>query len=80
MDKSSLKTNLHKLIDLIENQDLLEDYYKEIKSILEKSQDKVWDKLTESQKKEIILSYEESEIETNLLQNEAVLNKYKNWL
>jgi len=80
MDKTLLKTNLHKLIDLIENKDLLEDYYKEIKSILEKSQDQVWDKLTESQKKEIILSYEEREIETDLITNEKVMKKYKNWL
>jgi hypothetical protein len=53
---------------------------KEMKSILEKSQDNVWDKLTEDQKKDIILSYEESEIEIDLIENESVMNIYKNWL
>jgi len=80
MNKTLLKSNLHKLIDQIENQTLLEDYYKEMKSILEKSQDNVWDTLSDDQKKEILLSYEESEIETNLIANESVMNKYKNWL
>ena len=51
-----------------------------MKVILEKSQDNVWDKLTEDQKKEVLLSYEESESEKNLLVNETVMKKYKNWL
>ena len=80
MNKTLLKSNLHKLIDRIENQTLLEDYYKEMKSILEKSQDNVWDKLTDDQKKDILLSYEESEIEIDVIENESVLNKYKDWL
>ena len=80
MNKTLLKSNLHKLIDRIENQTLLEEYYKEMKSILEKSQDNVWDKLTEDQKKDILLSYEESEIESDLIENESVMIKYKDWL
>jgi hypothetical protein len=80
MNKTALKSNLHKLIDQIENQNLLEEYYNEIKGILEKSQDNVWDKLTEDQKKEVLLSYEESESKKNLLVNETVMKKYKNWL
>ncbi len=80
MNITLLKSNLHKLIDQIENQSLLEDYYEEMKNIFEKSQDNVWDKLTDDQKKEILLSYEESEIETDLIENDSVMNKYKNWL
>ncbi len=77
MNKTLLKSNLHKLIDQIENQSLLEDYYKEMKNILEKSQDNVWDKLTDDQKKEILLSYEESEIETDHIENDSVMSKLK---
>jgi hypothetical protein len=80
MNKTALKSNLHKLIDQIENLNLLEEYYNEMKGILEKSQDNVWDKLTEDQRKEVLLSYEESESEKNLLVNETVMKKYKNWL
>ncbi len=80
MNKTTLRSNLHKLIDRIENQNLLEEYYKEIKSIIEKSQDKIWDKLTEEQKREILLSYEESESDNHLLDHDSVMNKYRDWL
>ena len=80
MNATLLKSNLHKLIDRIENQALLEDYYKELKSILEKSQDNIWDKLTDDQKKDVLLSYEESEVEKDLIDTESVMNKYKDWL
>ena len=80
MNKTLLKSNLHKLIDRIENQALLEDYYKEMKSILEKSQNGVWDKLTDDQKKDVLLSNEESEVGKDLIANESVMNKYKDWL
>jgi len=79
MNKTLLKSNLHKMIDRIENQTLLEDYYKEMKIILEKSQDSVWDKLTDDQKKDVLLSYEESEVDKDLIDNKLVMNKYKDW-
>ena len=80
MNKTVLKSNLHKLIDQIDNQNLLEEFYKEIKIILERSQGNIWDKLNEDQKKDILLSYEESEIDNNLLDHDTVINKYKDWL
>jgi hypothetical protein len=48
-----------------------------MKSIIQKSQVNVWDTLTEDQKKEVLLSYEESEDENNLIDTKSVLNKYK---
>ena len=80
MNKASLKSHLHKFIDQIENQSVLEDYFMEMKGILEKSQDNIWDKLTDDQKKEVLLSYKESENENDLIENETVLNKYRDWL
>ncbi len=80
MNKTKLRSNLHKLIDQIDNQNLLEEYYKEIKSIIEKSQCNVWDKLTDEQKKDVLLSYEESEEDNHLLDHDTVMNKYKDWL
>lgn len=77
MNKASLKSNLHKLIDQIDNPNLLEEYYQEMKSIIQKSQENVWETLTEDQKKEVLLSYEESEDENNLTDTKSVLNKYK---
>ena len=80
MNKTVLKSNLHKLIDQIDNQNILEEFYNEIKIILERSQGNIWDKLNEDQKKDILLSYEESEIDNNLLDHDTVINKYKDWL
>jgi len=80
MNKTKLRSNLHKLIDQIDNQNLLEEYYKEIKSIIEKSRGNVWDKLTDEQKKEVLLSYEESEEDDRLLDHDTVMNKYKDCL
>ena len=77
MNYTSLKSNLHKLIDQIDNPNLLEEYYQEMKSIIQKSQENVWETLTEDQKKEVLLSYEESEDENNLTDTKSVLNKYK---
>lgn len=77
MDKGTLKAKLHKLIDEIDNQNLLEEYYEEIKHLLKKSYANVWDTLTEEQKKEVLLSYEESEVEQYLHDNDSVMDKYK---
>jgi len=51
-----------------------------MKSIFEKSKAKIWDKLTDEQKREILLSYEESESDNHLLDHDSVMNKFKNWL
>jgi hypothetical protein len=77
MNNTSLKSNLHKLIDQIDNRNLLEEYYQEMKSIIEKSQGNVWDTLTKDQKKEVLLAYEESEDDNNLIDTKSVLDKYK---
>lgn len=80
MNKTALKTHLHKLIDQIDNQNLLEEYYQELKLLIQKSQVNVWDSLTNEQKKEVLLSYEESEEDQNLIDNNSVMDKYKDWL
>ncbi len=80
MNKTVLKTNLHKLIDQIESQNLLEEYYNEMKTLIQKTKVSAWDSLTEEQKKEVLLSYEESENGDNLLDNDTVMKKYKDWL
>ncbi|MBA7542179.1 hypothetical protein ES705_34498 [subsurface metagenome] len=74
MDKLELKSNLHVFIDQIENIELLRDYYWEMKRLIKT---RIWDTLTESQKKEILLSYEESENNNNLIDHEEVMKKFK---
>jgi hypothetical protein len=80
MDIKTLKTDLHKFIDQIENRKILEDYYDEMKSLLEHQNDGAWDNLSEDQKKELLTAYKESENEQNLVNHEAVMKKYEQWL
>jgi len=77
MDKVELRSNLHAFIDQIENIELLRDYYWEMKRLIKTRKARIWDTLTESQKKGILLSYEESENDNNLIDHEEVMKKYK---
>ena len=80
MDKVELRSNLHTFIDQIENIELLKDYYWEMKKFIKTRKARIWDALTEIQKKEILLSYDESENDNNLIDHEEVVKKYKKWL
>jgi hypothetical protein len=80
MTLTQLKSNLHNLIDEIENEDILEIYYNEIRKLVSSSKHRIWDTLTEEEKKEVLISFEESEDDKNLIDNEQVMSKYKKWL
>ena len=80
MTLTKLKSNLHDLIEQVESKNLLEEYYGELKRIVSSSKGKIWDTLSEEEKKEILLSYEESEDEKNLVDSDMVMEKYKKWL
>ena len=80
MTLMELKSNLHNLINQIESVSLLEDYYAEMKEIVSTGKHKIWDTLSAEEKKEILLSFEESEHEENLVDNELVMEKYKKYL
>jgi hypothetical protein len=69
-------TRIHSFIDQVESLDLLNDYYDELKRIIESRKSNIWDSLPTEQKKEILLSYEESEWEENLIDENVVMEKY----
>ncbi len=79
MDKVQLKSGIHSFIDQIESLDLLNDYYYELKRIIDSRKSNIWDSLSEEQKREILLSYEESEQEENLIDENVVMEKYNKW-
>lgn len=80
MDKVQLKSDIHSFIDQIESLELLNDYYIELKRIVESGKSSTWDSLSVEQKKEILLSYEESEQEENLVDENVVMEKYNKWI
>ena len=72
-----LKSNLHKIVDQIEDERLLRAIYSFLK-LRENSEDgRIWNSLTEEQKKEVMLAYDESEDEANLIEDKEVWKKLK---
>jgi len=72
MGPIELKSSLHKIVDKINNEELLRTVYDFLKLRENSEEGRIWKTLTEDQKKEVYLSYEESEDERNLVDWEAV--------
>jgi hypothetical protein len=73
MGKIELKSSIHKIVDGIQNEQLLQTVYDFLKG-RENSNPGVWDYLTEKEKKEVLLAYDESEDENNLITREKVFS------
>jgi len=72
-----LKSNLHKMVDRIKDERLLRAIYSFLK-VRENSEDsRMWDSLTDEQKKEVFLAYDESEDDANLIEDKDVWKKLK---
>lgn len=72
MGTIELKSSLHKIVDKINNEELLRTVYDFLKLRENSEEGRIWKTLTEDQKKEVYLSYEESEDDRNLVDWEAV--------
>jgi len=75
-----IKDDFHHLIDTIDDERLLKSYYQLIQSINSGSVGKLWDSLGESEKQELLLSYDESFDKKNLLSHEQVKQRHEKWL
>jgi hypothetical protein len=76
MGTIELKSNIHKIVDGIENEQLLKTLYDFLK-IRDTNKSGHWASLTEEQKQEVLLAYDESEDETNLVARENVFKRTK---
>jgi uncharacterized radical SAM superfamily Fe-S cluster-containing enzyme len=76
MGTIELKSDLHKILDRIENEQLLRTIYDFLKQREIAKAGQIWKTLTEEQKKEVYLSYEESQDDKNLIDWETVRKKY----
>ena len=70
-----LKSDLHKILDKIENEQLLRAIYDFLKQRENSVEGQIWKTLTEEQKKEVYLSYQESEDDNNLIDWDEVKKK-----
>jgi hypothetical protein len=75
-----IKDDFHHLIDTIEDEQLLKDYYQLIQNMNNRSDGTLWNALSEEQKEELLLSYDESFDEKNLLSHEQVKLQHEKWL
>ncbi|WP_333820269.1 hypothetical protein [Ohtaekwangia sp.] len=67
MGTIELKSDLHKILDKIDNEQLLRAIYDFLKQREDAKEGQIWSTLTEEQKKEVYLSYEESNDDDNLI-------------
>jgi len=67
MGTVELKSNIHKIVDQIKNEQLLQTLYDFLKTRDLETSGKLWEMLSEKQKEEVLLSYEESEDDKNLI-------------
>ncbi len=77
MSTTEIKTNLHKIVDRIEDERLLRVIY-DFLEVREKSNTgQLWKTLTTEQQQEVLQAYEDSENDSNLIDDEDVWRKLK---
>ena len=77
MTTIELKTNLHKVIDSINNDLLLSKFYLVIMNMKNVSDGDLWNSLSKEQQEELIISDNESEDEKNLVPYSKILKKFR---
>jgi len=77
MEAIELKSNIHKIIDGIQNEQLLKTIYDFLKVRETNKPGQLWNSLTPEQKEELLLAYDESEDESNLIDREKVFKRTK---
>lgn len=75
-----IKDDFHHLIDTIEDEQLLKNYYELIQNMNNNSGGKLWNRLSDDEKKELLIAYDESFDENNLLSHEQVKAQHSKWL
>jgi len=74
------KEEFHKLIDGIEDESLLKGSLELIKSLSKNQTGELWNELTESEKKELLLAFDESLKSDETLSHAQVKEKHVKWL
>ena len=77
MGTAELKSNLHKMVDRIEDERLLRATYSFLNERENSEEGRMWNSLTEDQKKEVLQAFDESEDNSNLINDEDVWKELK---
>jgi hypothetical protein len=77
MSTLALKSSIHKIIDNIENELLLQTQYDFLRMKEKSETGKLWSSLTQEQKNEVLNAFDESEDENNLIDSSAIFKLVK---
>ncbi|MEX2231185.1 MAG: hypothetical protein WD824_03425 [Cyclobacteriaceae bacterium] len=77
MGTAELKSDLHKMVDRIEDERLLRAIYSFLNAREHSEEGKMWNSLTEQQKAEVLQAYDESEDDSNLTSDDDVWKEIK---
>lgn len=80
MNTIELKNNFHQLIDSIGNENILAKFYSIMVKIKEQPEGKLWSRLTDAEREELILADIESIDPNNLISKTEIEKKHKKWL
>ncbi len=80
MTNVELKTNFHKLIDSINNENLLFKFYEIISKTSESKDGTLWSRLNNEELQELLLIEQESRDDKNLIAHSNMITKHKKWL
>lgn len=70
----------HDLIDTIEDEETLNGYLALVRQLADRRTGRLWDSLTPSEQRELMLAYEESLIPSNLMSHQEVKEQHQKWL
>lgn len=74
------REEFHKLIDTIEDDEVLQAYYQLISGLNAGKNGQVWNSLSEEEQEEVLASYEESLDKHNLIDHSLVAEEHAKWL
>ena len=77
MTVTELKTNLHKLIDSSQDEELLSVVHDILEQREVSKPGDLWNSLTEEEKEELLNAEKESQNPSNLIAHDEVMKKYK---
>ena len=74
------REEFHKLIDKIQDENVLKGYYNLIQKLDKHQTGELWESLTAEEKEELLLSYEESFDPKELITHDQVKKQHDKWL
>ena len=77
MGTAELRSNLHKIVDTIEDERLLRAIYSFLNAREKSEAGKMWNSLNEQQRREILQAYDESEDDSNLIGDDDLWKEIK---